>query len=280
MIEIKTWQRELKKFLKSIWGSKPIQVCLCYEIPDIDSKKSKVFIYFFYFTWILRLCFLNALFVMVITSPFMFLNAVSGGSKPQHELVKLSSRGNFCHPKISSYYKRTINIRKYFNTLEECLDYGGKLPVELGGEESKRILLEQYHKKLIHKSGPPYILKFVGKIIIGVWIFIGFIIVVVLPTIVLVFWIKYRRLDRLSGENGKYLGAIHTKLEYPVIQKEKLNELPNGDYELILPAQLGMGFSIGQKYHIEHDYGVWVVLRIWKSNQKVGIVFSDNVEIL
>lgn len=280
MIEIKIWQRKLKKSLKSIWGSRLIQACLCYEIPDIDPKRSNIVIYFFYFVWVLKLCFLNVLLIMVITSPFMFLNAVSGGSKPTHELVKLSSRGHFCHPKISSYYKRTINIRKYFNTLEECLDYGGKLPIELGGDETKKMLLKQYHKKIIHKSEPSYVRKFAEKVIMGVWVFIGFIIVVVLPAIVLVFWIKYRKLDRLLIKNGKDLVDLRVEGRYPIILKEKLNKLPSGDYELILPIQTRVGFSVGQKYQIESDSGVWVVSRVWKSNQKAGILFSDNIEII
>lgn len=50
-------------------------------------------------------------------------------SQVQAQVIKKSSSG-ICHPPQSSYYERTRNFRS-FDTLQACLDSGGRLPANL-----------------------------------------------------------------------------------------------------------------------------------------------------
>ena len=47
-------------------------------------------------------------------------------SSPSHDIVKMS-RSHICHESSSRHYRRTTNFTPY-NTLQECLDAGGRLP--------------------------------------------------------------------------------------------------------------------------------------------------------
>ncbi|WP_074217346.1 DNA/RNA non-specific endonuclease [Halodesulfovibrio marinisediminis] len=53
-------------------------------------------------------------------------NTKRTGSSSSHDIVKLS-RSHICHDSSSRYYSRTKHYTPY-NTLQECLDAGGRLP--------------------------------------------------------------------------------------------------------------------------------------------------------
>lgn len=65
-----------------------------------------------------------------LTAVLVFL-VLSAPSHAIADLVKKTSSG-ICHPPASSYYDRTNNYRP-FDTVESCLDSGGRLPKGMSG---------------------------------------------------------------------------------------------------------------------------------------------------
>lgn len=58
------------------------------------------------------------------------------------ETIKKTS-SNICHPPASSYYKRTESF-KAFDSVEECLKSGGRLPKQLADQYARRLLEESF----------------------------------------------------------------------------------------------------------------------------------------
>src|SRR5690554_53227 len=69
----------------------------------------------------------------VVNTFFALVLIISAGTA-QAELVKKSKSG-ICHPPASSYYDRTKNYRA-FNSVDACLQSGGRLPKNMSGYRS------------------------------------------------------------------------------------------------------------------------------------------------
>lgn len=70
-------------------------------------------------------------FVQRKLTPVLVFLVLSAPSHAIADLVKKTSSG-ICHPPASSYYDRTNNYRP-FDTVESCLDSGGRLPKGMSG---------------------------------------------------------------------------------------------------------------------------------------------------
>lgn len=61
-----------------------------------------------------------------ILAVFLFISGITFNSTAHAAVVKMSTSG-LCHPPQSSWYERTKNFQA-FDSLEACLDSGGRLP--------------------------------------------------------------------------------------------------------------------------------------------------------
>nr|WP_237133424.1 HNH endonuclease family protein [Pseudohongiella sp. O18] len=66
---------------------------------------------------------------MAVSLLFVALIAISSQTLAQGQIVK-KSNSDICHPPESSYYERTRNFRP-FESVQACLDSGGRLPANL-----------------------------------------------------------------------------------------------------------------------------------------------------
>ncbi|WP_083264386.1 HNH endonuclease family protein [Pseudohongiella acticola] len=71
---------------------------------------------------------------------FVALIATSPQALAQSQIVK-KSNSDICHPPESSYYERTRNYRP-FETLQACLDSGGRLPANLSRSAVSKVSSE------------------------------------------------------------------------------------------------------------------------------------------
>lgn len=83
----------------------------------------------------------------------------------QSQIVK-KSKSDICHPPESSYYERTRNFRPY-ETLQACLDSGGRLPANIDVSHSYYHIFVYYRPAHLTSTNFTFLLKKYSRATMG-----------------------------------------------------------------------------------------------------------------